>query len=246
MAYPLPIDERVKLYWTIAGEEYKSVRDEAKQAELNTFTALQWGAVLLGALMAAGFSQWLGSKAIVMVIFLGFVPLLAFVTLFIWIGEMIRMKRAGDYLCVIEKKMAVLADDAGLAPDFGSWKVTKQTIEVDLAFELSGLPLTDPLNWERWLRDARPPTFSLSSSGHQWITNLARAAFFPLVAFCSMAIGTYHYVRVPKPEPFSLPSWFFSMLITFAWLVIGSLTGFAAWMTYKQLFKRPTSFKSLY
>jgi hypothetical protein len=207
----LRTDERVRLYWSILVEEYKVVRDESKQAELNTFTALQWGAALLGVLAAAGFYHWKNSGFIVASVFLGFVPLLAIASLYIWIGEMVRMKRAGDYLCLLERKAALLIGDRDLEPNLALWPDDKHKVEDWLRLRNSDRTLADPLNWEQWLRETRAPFSwwvffrprvrreSLSSSGHQVITSVAKLAFFPAVATLSLGIGTYYcWYALPK------------------------------------------------
>jgi len=43
-------------YLSILAEEYKSLRDESKQASINMFAALRWGAAVLGVVIAAGFT----------------------------------------------------------------------------------------------------------------------------------------------------------------------------------------------
>ena len=46
-------------------EEYRTLRDESKQATINMLAAIQVGASVIGALMYAGFSQWNTSPSVV-------------------------------------------------------------------------------------------------------------------------------------------------------------------------------------
>jgi hypothetical protein len=236
-------EDRIKLYWSIAVEEYKAVRDESKQAELNTFTALQWGAVLLSGLSAAGFTQWSHSAFIVEAVFLGFVPLLAIASLYIWIGEVVRMKRAGDYLCLIEDKMAILTRDDTLMPDMPNWSEARKDVEIWLRLRDSQMSLRDPLNWERWLRRTRPPVWALSSSGHQLPTYLARIAFFPAVTLLSLSVGSYYcwYVLPLLPMAPSkaglAPQ--LNSGIRYLWLVDLILLVLAGAMAWYQCFRSP-------
>src|SRR5436190_7976737 len=85
-------------------EEYRTLRDESKQATINMLAAIQVGASVIGALIYAGFSQWNTSPSVVLFVFFLIVPVLGAVSMFVWVGEAIRMKRVGDYLCIVEQK----------------------------------------------------------------------------------------------------------------------------------------------
>jgi hypothetical protein len=87
-------DDDKALYLSVMIEEYKTLRDESKQASINMFAALQLGAGFVGLTIAAGFTQWGRSTDIteVMIVFMILVPLLCALSTFIWLGEAVRLK----------------------------------------------------------------------------------------------------------------------------------------------------------
>ena len=113
-----------ELYWKMLGEEYKTLREESRQISVNMFVALQIGTALVAVVMAAGFSVWGEDHTAVIVIFFVLVPLLGSLALFLWLGEMLRFKRVGDYLCFVEAKVGKLSPLAsinnftGIIPDY--------------------------------------------------------------------------------------------------------------------------------
>lgn len=92
--------------WTeIVIEEYKSLRTECIESIKSQQTALNFGIIISGGLVIAGFNVW--EKAILPdLIFLIFVPILCYLVLIIWIGEVKRMARAGIYIKKLEKKIS--------------------------------------------------------------------------------------------------------------------------------------------
>jgi hypothetical protein len=108
---------------TVALEEYNSMRTESLQSMKNQLSSLQVGTASIGVLIAAGFSTWDKGLFFSVIIFLLFVPAVCYISLVIWIGEVVRMMRAGKYIAELEIKIN------------------------------SAYPATEkPLNWENWLR----------------------------------------------------------------------------------------------
>ena len=87
-------------------EEYKSLRTESLEALRRQATVLQVGLALIGVLLAAGFSGYEDiPDPLVWVLFGLIIPVLSYTILFIWLGEVERMARAGYYLTGLEKKI---------------------------------------------------------------------------------------------------------------------------------------------
>jgi hypothetical protein len=178
--------------WKVLQEEYKTVREESKQAELNTFAALQWGATLIAFAAGAGLTQWGVNNrgAVVVTAFVLLIPVFSVASFYLWLGEALRMKRAGDYLCIIEARV-----EASFEADTKKWS-HKQQMEAEAALGLAHGKhlLQSPLNWERWLRSSRRSFWDLKTSGgHEPITQAPRFMFFPLIAGLSWSVGTYYW-----------------------------------------------------
>lgn len=186
-------------YILVLLEEYKSLRDESKQASINMFTALQWGAAVLGVIIAAAFTQWGKQDAVVLLTFYLVVPILSATAMFLLLGEATRFKRVGDYICLIEQKASLVLDEFKTINNIErNW----QRIETDLLDSLqmshSELDLSDPLAWEQWLRVMRSKR---TTEGHiGWIYKI-RLGFFLLLMVLSFAIATYYALTRPRFLP---------------------------------------------
>lgn len=193
-----------QFYWSMVAEEYKTLRDESKQASINMYSAMQWGATFVGVAMAAGFSQWGKSAGVIAAVFLLLVPLLSAIAMVLWLGEAIRFKRVGDYISMLEQKFGLLFDaSADQHPLNTEWSLIQRELEKRLNLVESPLLLYDPLGWEQWLRNTRRErkgSLILETSGHQTLIYLLRLAFFPLVMIFSYVIGA-DYVRSHPPAP---------------------------------------------
>ncbi len=192
----------VKQYLAMLAEEYKSLRDESKQASINMFAALRWGAAVLGVVIAAGFTQWNKQHAVVLLTFYIVIPVLSAMTMFLWLGEAARFKRVGDYICLIEQKAGMILDE--FKRQYGvreKWESLQSQIEKSIQISHSSLDLSDPMAWEQWLKDmkGKGPT-----EGHLgWIYKI-RLAFFPLLMLFSFLTGTYYVLT----HPIFVPLWF--------------------------------------
>lgn len=196
--------DNVKQYLSILAEEYKSLRDEVKQASINMFAALRWGAAVLGVVIAAGFTQWNKQHAVVLLIFYIVIPLLSAMAMFLWLGEAARFKRVGDYICFIEQKAGMIIDV--FKQQYAvkeKWLPLQKQIEENIAISHSSLDLSDPLAWEQWLKDMKGKGGTGSTEGHlAWIYKI-RLAFFPLLMLFSFLTGTYYVLTHPR----FVPSW---------------------------------------
>lgn len=197
------MEEGIKEYLLMVTEEYKSLRDENKQASINMFSALNWGAAILGLIIAAGFTQWNKQHAVVLLIFFIFSPTLSAMTMFLWLGDAVRFKRAGDYICLIEQKVGMVLDEVKKKYSLKeNWDQLKQHIEDSIKIPSTSydLDLSDPLAWEQWLKDmkGKGPTV-----GHLAMIYKIRLGFFVLLMIFSFLTGIYYVFIHPK----FIPSW---------------------------------------
>lgn len=194
------MDEQ-KIYLSILMEEYKSLREESKQASINMFSALRWGSAIVGALMGAGFVAWNNRQHfVVLIIFYIVVPILSSMSMFLWLGEAIRFKRVGDYICMLEQKIGYFVDKFEIISDLKSnWEILQKNIELNMKMSGSQLNLIDPLTWEQWLRATRKGIFNLE--GHQELIYVLRLSFFPITMIFSFLIATYYVIAYPRFTP---------------------------------------------
>ena len=106
-------------------KEYETLRQESLDSINNRSQIVSFGLATIGLIVAAIFAldSSLQSTALVVLVFSVGIPIISVLILYIWLGEVERMMRAGDYLCGLEARI----NDV----------------------EGSG---TAPLQWEQWLR----------------------------------------------------------------------------------------------
>ncbi len=180
----------LKFYFALLTEEYRSLRSESMQASVNMFSAYKWGATAVGVIIGAGLTQWNEKHSIVLLVFFVLVPAISCMSMLIWLGEATRMKRAGDYICLIEEKASLLLKEFKRQYNLKcKWDRRSDEIQKDLLMSPSELDLSDPLVWERWLREGRERGFA---RGHQMGFYLIRLGFFPAVMTSSLAIASYY------------------------------------------------------
>src|SRR5581483_10486445 len=208
---PLTGVQNPQPYLDLVKEEYKTLRDESKQASINMLAAIQIGATVIGALMYAGFSQWNSSPAVVVFVFFLIVPILGAVSLFVWLGEAIRMRRVGDYLVLIEHKASFAIQRADLFPfTEAEWSPIQQKIERGLAFTQRYRSQIDPLKWEQWLRESRATGFRAllgEPVGHQTVIYFFRLTLFPALIFASRVIAQNYAQSPPIVIPQNVRDW---------------------------------------
>lgn len=89
----------------IALEEYKTLRSESIESIKTQHSTLNIGTGIAGAVVISGFNLW-DKTLLPDLIFLIFIPLLCYIILVIWIGEVSRMVRVGHYLTTVENKIS--------------------------------------------------------------------------------------------------------------------------------------------
>lgn len=130
-------------------EEYKTVRTESLESIKSQQTTLNIGTAIAGAIVVAGFNLW-QEDLLPALIFLFFIPLICYLILLIWLGEVSRMMRAGKYLKEIEEK------------------ISKQ-------FKKKA----NPLNFENWLREKKKDG-TTEQTKWNYISVIALFLFFAL------------------------------------------------------------------
>jgi nitrate reductase NapE component len=143
-------------------EEYKSIRTESNNAIQLQQHIVYIALGSIGLVSGFGFTLW--DKCIVPeFIFNVFIPVLSYVFLFNWLGEVARMMRAGNYIFELEDRVnEALKDDV---ERFGN-----------------------VLNWEHWIRES----VKQSTRQHKWNYIVVMALFigFPVL---SSILGIYHF-----------------------------------------------------
>lgn len=85
----------------VALEEYRALRAEIVATLETQYATLTFGTAAVGLLVGFGFNAW-DEAFVAQIAFLGAVPAVAYLVLVIWMGELTRMMRAGDYLAELE------------------------------------------------------------------------------------------------------------------------------------------------
>ena len=118
------MDNRNMSDWLfVAIEEYKALRMEILNSIKLQYLTVQIGLTAIGVLLVL-LSTFLNKKYLPQIFLLILTPAASYITLFLWMGEVERMVRAGIYIHSREKYMSTL---------------------------FKGMP--SPLNWETWLRE---------------------------------------------------------------------------------------------
>jgi hypothetical protein len=110
-------------------EDYRTIRDELLGAISNQHMALTFGTGALVAALGAGFLSW--NQSVAPAIFFGVVPLSWWI-LTMWLGEVVRMLRAGQFC--FDQEQLINESIRSLDPS-----------------------LPNALRWESWVRQSSPP-----------------------------------------------------------------------------------------
>jgi len=180
-------------------EEYKTLREESKQASINMITSMSIGIGVAAIAMVTGITSFKGDvpeSIISLYILCGIIPfLIALITSF-WLGEAARFKRAGDYICFIESKISIILDEIYQDNIKEKWSEIQKEIESYLKIQNSKLPLGRPMQWEHWLRDV----------GHMKGLYIFRLGLLILAFIGPMVIGLNYAFKTIDGVPFSFDS----------------------------------------
>lgn len=173
-------------YFLACLEEYKTLREESKQASINMISSMSIGIGIAVVATVAGISfltdknNSLTPQNLIfpLSLFGLIVPFLLFLITAFWLGELARFKRAGNYICFIETKISMLLNQFYKNNLEKSWKISQKYIEDRLKVDYSISELGRPLQWEIWLRSFEKEKV-LSTSGHmKWIYRLRAGLLF--------------------------------------------------------------------
>jgi hypothetical protein len=108
--------------------EYKEVCAEVRQAMTLLYSALGVGLTLITVVAKECVTAFYDDKPFVYCLLLLSIPLLALFTLFAWIGEVARMRRASVYLAQAEKTISALLPRSEAPETFGfhSWLLSSK------------------------------------------------------------------------------------------------------------------------
>ena len=112
---------------TPALEEYKTIRDESLGSMNSQQTTLKVGIGTVGVVIASGFNVW-EKNLLPDLIFLIFNPIICYLTLLIWLGEVARMMRAGHFLAILEKRISAKFTEYVDVLSWENWIRTKDSI----------------------------------------------------------------------------------------------------------------------
>lgn len=191
------MEEELKAYLALATEEYKTLRDESKQASINMWTAMQWGSALIGITIGVGLSQWSANNPATSLAFDIVVPVFSALMMVFWLGEAARFKRVGDYISLVEQKLSLVLEHNKCIPNIlhSRWPQVQREAEVALHLRTSDvksdddLILTDPLCWEQWLRKRKGRSVI---DGHLSKLYAIRLGFFLILSWGSWVVGAVY------------------------------------------------------
>jgi hypothetical protein len=185
-------------YLALLVEEYRTVVGLGNQASANSFSILQWGSAAVAVLVAAAFSQWRKHDAAVELVFLGAVPFLSCAIMLFWLGELARIRRLGDFLCVVELKSALLLGERrdalrhlGTGTPEDNWAEHRERLGDQLSLRFPVDIGADPMTWERWLKQLRNERGGATFGHLSWVYRL-RLALYPAVAIGSVIVGGFY------------------------------------------------------
>jgi len=192
-------------YIDVTLEEYRTLRNESRQCSINMFTALYIGLGIIGIILAVGLPL-LTEKTIIigLVIFYLFIPILAIGVAFLVLGEAVRFKRVGDYICFIEIKLSTLFKGIP-QKKIENWTSCQKIIENKLSFPHVSIDLSEPLIWERWLRCSSVdecPKKIFTLTGHLNWAYALRIGLLGIISFLSFGIAVYYMKITPESKLF--------------------------------------------
>jgi hypothetical protein len=219
------VEEHDRRYLTLLLEEYKTLESAGSQAGQNIYLSLQWGSAFMAVLVAAAASQWHKHDAAVALVFFLAVPFLSSMAMLFTIGELARVRRIADYLCVTEIKAKLLASyQVGTDADFHD----RFNSEIDRIEETLGIrmpvPVTaDPLGWERWLVELRKQRAGATFGHLAWVYRL-RLGLYPVAAYSSLAIATY-YTFTSRTTQYHATSSYAMLAVGFGFATVALILG---------------------
>ncbi len=193
----------------VIGWEYSTLRTEIQECFQHSFRIFSWGTgLILGA--SPLILKYLPPEALIVIM------VASLVLDVIWLGQMVRINRAGQYLRFTEAKI-----NAYLEASVANWKpvcsILQDKVEVvenELRMPNFGYDFTKPLYWETWLSNQRGKT---KNTGHLDWLYLIEAGVFPGVFLLCPFI--YIFLKGASPIWYIIWSEITIILVIFYWWI---------------------------
>ncbi len=104
-------------------EEYKTLREEVLASMSHQHSIITYGTAAVGIVLTGGLNLW-KDALLLGVILLGIIPIISYLVLVVWMGEVIRMNRAGFFLTGLENRINEAFPDC---PNVLTWENTVRT-----------------------------------------------------------------------------------------------------------------------
>jgi hypothetical protein len=156
---------RTKLYADAFLAEYKIIRDEIVSTTTQFYSILQFGSTAVLALFGAAFSFWHKENLLVIALFGALIPTLSFVAIEMLLGQIARIRRAGQYCRTLEQS-------------FHDFLQAGREAEPDA--------VNPPVGWETWLDGD-----SGGDRHFSWLYAFAVAFFFVISVASLMMYSLY-------------------------------------------------------
>lgn len=147
-------NEKAEVMLQMIKVEYGAMREEINSTHSHIFTTIEISSATITALLA--FLSNLQVNSFIFHFFLIVViPWVCASSTLIILSESQRMKRAGDYICILEEKVKNLCacEHESRGEGKESWRRTQEKIEKWLKMSPSRISLLEPLCFERWIRE---------------------------------------------------------------------------------------------
>lgn len=173
-------------YLGMVSLEYSAMRDEIKTSHSQIFITIQVFIAFSGVLLSLAFNKDTNCLIQTLILTL-FVPVVGLSALTFILSEAKRMKRAGDYICILEFKVEHLFH-VFLTSNIKKLNDKQMSIENRLNLQHSSIKINTPLSFERWiLEQARAG----AEYGRAFSLLQVRFLIFFIIPFSSTIISLY-------------------------------------------------------
>jgi len=185
------MEKEYKEYLSMITLEYNAMRDEIRTSHSQCFLTVQITLAACIALIGYVISNIDKIDAFNASLILAFIiPVISFSALMFILSETVRMKRAGDYICILESKAKIIFDKQTIIFEND---LLQERIKNDLKITKTKLDLGSPLSFESWIRE-----LSNEKDGHGrafFMLQFRYLLFFliPVLTFISALILQFSY-----------------------------------------------------
>jgi hypothetical protein len=183
-------------------EEYRMLRAEIKQRQLNMITLITATVAANGVFLKLGFDLSASSPSaliIVALFFLLIIPSINLILLLVLLFEVAQMMQFGNFVLYHEAKLKGIYSSIHGNLD-GHVESCIHEVEDRFGLDESIIPINQPLAWEQWLRAMKRKTsllrvlanlYQTRLAGHLEALYLYRIAIFVFFALLASVIGLY-------------------------------------------------------